>query len=149
MENASKALIIAGAILIAILLISVAVLIINSTGGMQDRVKKSSDTMEIQSFNSQFTVYEGSNVNASQVKALISLIKSSNAANGYKGRMLTDAMEDDKYVFLDSSDSHICITSSAGLNNNTKYTVEITGYSEGGYVNVITIKKPEVFYEPV
>lgn len=39
MENASKALIIAGAILISILLISVGVLIMNSTGDTQKSLK--------------------------------------------------------------------------------------------------------------
>ena len=45
MENASKALIIAGAILVSILLISVGVIIINSTGKMTDQVGTSADKM--------------------------------------------------------------------------------------------------------
>ena len=51
MENASKALIIAGAILISILLISVGILVMNSTGNVTDQVKTSSDSMSIQTFN--------------------------------------------------------------------------------------------------
>ena len=139
MENASKALIIAGAILIAILLISVAVIIINSTGSMQDRVGKSSATMEIQTFNSNFTTYEGTAVSASQVKALMSLIKSSNAANGFTTALTGDALKTDKYVYLDSADDGI--TTSTGLSNNKTYTVEVKDYSGGGYVNKIHIKE--------
>ncbi len=45
MENASKALIIAGAILIAILLISVGILILNSISGVTDSAKKAGSEM--------------------------------------------------------------------------------------------------------
>ena len=131
MENASKALIIAGAILIAILLISVAVIIINSTGSMQDRVTDSSNTMEKQTFNSQFTVYEGNAMSASQVRALLSLIKSSNAANGFSSDPENTAT--DKYVYFAG------ISGASALSNTATYTVSIESYSSGGYVNKIQI----------
>ena len=47
MENASKALIIAGAILISILLISVGILIFNSTRGFTDNASETDDAMEL------------------------------------------------------------------------------------------------------
>jgi len=47
MENASKALIIAGAILISILLISVGILIFNSTRGFTDNASATDDAMEL------------------------------------------------------------------------------------------------------
>ena len=47
MENASKALIIAGAILISILLISVGILVYNSTKGVTENVGDADYTMEI------------------------------------------------------------------------------------------------------
>ena len=128
MENASKALIIAGAILIAILLISVGILVMNSTGNMQDEVGKTADTMATQTFNSQFTTYEGTSIRASQVRSLLSLIQSSNAKNGVSAG-------EDKFV------SATGVTSTAGLSTNKTYTVEITGYSAGGYVSVITISE--------
>lgn len=140
MENASKALLIAGAILIVIVLIGIGVMIINSTGNMQDQVGSTADTMAVQTFNSNFTNYEGSKVTASQIKALFSLIRSSNASNGYGGRMLTTQptanTTEDKYVCLDSKSS---VTSTTSLSNNDKYKVEITGYSAGGYVQTIKI----------
>ena len=81
MENASKALIIAGAILVSILLITFGVMIMSSTGGTQDTVKQQSDSMAIQSFNSQFLPYEGSGFTKEQILKLISVMKASNAAN--------------------------------------------------------------------
>jgi len=47
MENASKALIVAGAILISILLISVAILIFNSISGVTDNAGDAGSTMEL------------------------------------------------------------------------------------------------------
>jgi len=47
MENASKALIIAGAILISILLISVGILIFNSVSGTTNNADAAGDAMEI------------------------------------------------------------------------------------------------------
>lgn len=136
MENASKALIIAGSILIAILLISVGVLIMNSTGNVQDQVQSSSDTMAIQTFNSQFTTYEGESVSASQVRALISLIKSSNASNGFD----TDPADKktDKYVYLYTNSKYV--SKSSQVSANKTYTVTVHSYSTGGYVNQIRIK---------
>ena len=46
MENASKALIIAGAILIAILLISLGIIMFNSSSGTTDQAENTSAAME-------------------------------------------------------------------------------------------------------
>lgn len=68
MENASKALIIAGAILLAILLISLGIMIFNQA---QDTVNNSGMTQaEITAFNNKFLKYEGEQ-KASVVKSLI------------------------------------------------------------------------------
>ena len=69
MENASKALIIAGAILIAIVLITLGVVILqqgNSTTGAGETALNS---REIESFNSQFQQYEGESVSGTRVRA--------------------------------------------------------------------------------
>ena len=69
MENASKALIIAGAILLAILLISLGIMIFNQA---QDTVNNSGMSQaEISAFNNQFLKYEGTQ-KGSVVKSLIS-----------------------------------------------------------------------------
>ena len=68
MENASKALIIAGAILLAILLISLGIMIFNQA---QDTVDNSGMSQaEITAFNNKFLKYEGEQ-KASVVKSLI------------------------------------------------------------------------------
>lgn len=73
MENASKALIIAGAILISILIISLGVLIFNKMGHSAKQAANM-DEQEIASFNSKITPYVGDNISGSQVNALIQLV---------------------------------------------------------------------------
>ena len=70
MENASKALIIAGAILIAILLISVGIILVNAGKDVTETGTAGMASQKIQSFNAQFTAYEGSQT-GSKLKALI------------------------------------------------------------------------------
>ena len=78
MENASKALIIAGAILLSILLIGVGMYIYNSSMGNIEAAIGQMDSQEIQMFNAQFNQYEGTKVKGSQVRALLGTIVSSN-----------------------------------------------------------------------
>ena len=67
MENASKALIIAGAILLAILLISLGIMIFNQA---QDTVNNSGMTQaEITTFNNKFLKYEGTQKGSNEVIA--------------------------------------------------------------------------------
>ena len=74
MENASKALIIAGAILLAILLISLGIM-----NQAQDTVNNSGMTQaEITTFNNKFLKYEGTQ-KGSVVKSLVNEVIASNA----------------------------------------------------------------------
>ena len=77
MENATKALMIAGAVLLAIMIISISLLIYNSAqGGINGAISKMS-SQEKDLFNNQFLGYEGKQ-NGSNVKTLISAIISNN-----------------------------------------------------------------------
>jgi hypothetical protein len=80
MENASKALIIAGAILISILLISVGIIIMNAINDPVQQGASSADSQAIEIFNSKWTGYVGSQ-RATTIKALGTAIRSSNGAN--------------------------------------------------------------------
>ena len=79
MENASKALIIAGSILIAILLISAALLVMNSISSVTEQSEAISKSMEIQMSNSKISEYFGTSVPGSKVKALLSEIMVNNS----------------------------------------------------------------------
>ena len=89
MENASKALIIAGAILLSILIISLGIIVYNNA---KNTVGSASlDKQEIQTFNSDFEKYVGDNKTASEVRTMISEVIASNASenNGGKARTIT------------------------------------------------------------
>ena len=78
MENATKALIIAGAVLITILLISIGIAILRSSNGTEDNTQKVSNSMSVATFNAQFTSYIGNNLTSGQVKMLVSNIIANN-----------------------------------------------------------------------
>jgi len=59
MENASKAIIISGAVLIAILLISLGIALINSTSGVRKTAEDAPETVAIQTYNQKFEKYIG------------------------------------------------------------------------------------------
>jgi len=122
MENASKALIIAGAILIAILLISAGIMVLNSTKGVMDEGKKASKIIEVEQYNSHFKRYCGEKVLGSNVIELRNFIQSYNSAN-------------EQDVILDNSVGTI--------NPRMYYKVSVPsdGY-DNGYIIKIKIEEP-------
>ena len=120
MENASKALIIAGAILLAILLISLGIMIYNQA---QDTVSNSGmDQAAVTAFNNQFLKYEG-NQKGTMVKSLIQEVRASNASDTANQVQANGTTEP--------------VTSNI-VNANT-YSVTLGYGGTGGRVNTITI----------
>lgn len=76
MENASKALIIAGAILLAILIISLGIMIYQQAAGVVNN--NAMTEVEISSFNTRIKQYTGTNVRGAQVNALLNQIQQNN-----------------------------------------------------------------------
>ena len=81
MENATKALIIAGAVLISILLISVGIMVFNASSDPINQAQNSSEQQAVQMFNEAFSQYLGTNITGQQAKSLISAVNGSNAKN--------------------------------------------------------------------
>ena len=98
MENASKALIIAGAILLAILIIGLGIFIYRQAANTVSDTGM--DQLSIQQFNGQFENYIKTNVSASNVRALLDTVSSNNATSEtkvtvkWKTNMPTDVVED-------------------------------------------------------
>jgi ribosomal protein S4E len=92
MENASKSLLIAGAILLAILLISLGIFLYNNAGEMAI-LKTSSETNEIQliKFNNQYLMYEG-NQKGSNVKTLLNYAANNNETLYKDKNSITDCV---------------------------------------------------------
>lgn len=131
MENASKALIIAGAILLAILIISLGIMIYNQAAGVVD--SNAMDEVAVTSFNEKFRQYEGENVRGANIKALINTIAQNNLSNqGDTSKQITLNFEgNDKGK----------ITSSSGITVQTgkSYKVVCTTDSQSGYINTVTV----------
>lgn len=79
MENASKALIIAGAILLAILLIGIGMMILNAIGGVTDEAENIGDQQTAQLFNRPWEQYTGRPQTAAQVRQLINAVNAHNS----------------------------------------------------------------------
>lgn len=78
MENASKALIIAGAILLSILIIGLGMMIFQKAQGAMEGAGL--DTEKVNAYNSKFEDYEGT-CSGTNARALCDLVRSHNNAN--------------------------------------------------------------------
>ena len=119
MENASKALIIAGAILLSILIIALGMRIYNSSNSSAANADLSAT--EIASFNSSFESYDGKQ-KGTAIRSLITAVNSSNATN-----------QDDRKITLTG------VTSASDVISNKTYTVTLTYDSDSGLITTIKI----------
>ena len=142
MENASKALIIAGAILIAIVLIAVGVLVVNN---MNEPVEQGVEGMTDQAkqiFNRKFESYQGTQ-NANNVRALLSAIITSNSSNTQIHKVKVTYESDEKEYNIPSSDSEDDISKAQrDITTDATYTVEF-GY-DSGVITSVTITSSKV-----
>ena len=84
MENASKALIIAGAILIAIVLITFGVIILGQSSEIINN--SSMSETEVAAFNAKFTAFEGTKVRGSKVNSLLQTVLQHNLSQDDAGK---------------------------------------------------------------
>ena len=138
MENASKALIIAGAILLAIVIISLGLIVVNNTRSTMDQANMSEQ--EIQTFNAKFTPYEGTNISGSRAKTLIQTIIASNQSNPDKIVKVTYTSKDSTSSAncTDTSDTAKLSNVSADISTGKNYS--ITFSYTNSLVSTVTIK---------
>lgn len=126
MENASKALIIAGAILLSILIIAIGIYVYNQANSTITSSMSSMNTQEREAFNNQFTSYQGIQT-GSQVKALLTRVASN--LNTYK-----DQAEKVPTVILytknDTDTAISSVTKNTLSGNHYKATGEATNYTK-------------------
>lgn len=92
MENASKAILLSGAVLIAVILISLGVYVISSQKGTIDQSKKSADAVTTSTYNSTFLKYLGKR-KGSEIKQLKIDVNTSNAKHKDDGREEVELIE--------------------------------------------------------
>lgn len=142
MENASKALIIAGAILISILLITIGIILINSGRDVTDTATTQMSSQKIQTFNAQFTAYEGTK-KGSEIKGLTSLVTASNTTDDAHQVTVT-TKNHDKLVDLSSTKEykvtlHYATGTGDTLTGAKKAVGPTTITTEKGYIYEIEI----------
>ena len=150
MENASKALIIAGAILISILIVGLGVIIYQNVAGIAKT--GTLDAQEITAHNSPFEGYFGNYVSGSNVKALLTQITANNSAANRNDEAIGNVIS----VIDESGDP---VTSSSirtgkmykvGYPVNEEYsdTKDGTRFWSNGYVKTIVIEENSGTGEP-
>ena len=143
MENASKALIIAGAILISILLITIGIVLINSGRNVTTQGTAQMASQTIQAFNSKFTQYEGT-IEGSHVRDLLATARSNNATDkahpvvvNAGAATLTEATINNtkKYKVTLHYSTGTATTATNALVGTSPVT------SEEGYIDLITVSE--------
>ena len=145
MENASKALIIAGAILLSIAIIGIGMFVYNSVSGtIQDAADMSSE--QIAAYNQTFTTYQG-DIRGSNAKTLCSVVRNHNL----------QADDDSEKVAVFTADQgaeyeagQVAGTTTAeinevsnGLQSGKTYTVSFGYDPNTGYVTAVYIVEAE------
>ena len=89
MDNASKALVMAGAILIAVMLVSIGVLIYNSAVGTVETGLDQMSGTEVELFNNSYNSFFGNNKKPSVAKSLIEKVNTFNRTSSDRSITLT------------------------------------------------------------
>ena len=134
MENATKALLIAAAILIAIILISLGIAVVQKGSNALEQADLS-DT-EKQSYNMKWQNYESSNASVTEVNNLLATVLNHNVNEKAEGtnRYIT-ASGGSITTVNNSSKSYVKVTGS------DHYTIKCELDEKTGLVNKITITK--------
>lgn len=103
MENASKALILAGEILLGVLLLTLLVVVMRAMGIFSESVNKNIDEKTVSEFNTQFEVYVGrKNLTAQDIISMGNLAKSYNLTDEGTNNKITVKVNgvESKYINL-------------------------------------------------
>ena len=136
MESSSKALLIAGGILITVLILSLFVYLYITMHNFSNQYNSNIDSQKLQAFNVQFEVYNGrEDLTAQDIVTIAGLAREYNEKNnlnyGDMGYIVVDApgfIYNERFKFME--------------NNEDKYTCDKIEYnSKSGQVNYIKFEK--------
>ena len=139
MENASKALIIAGAILLAILIIGLGIFIYRQAANTVSDTGM--DQLAIQQFNAQFTQYDSKTVSGGSARALYDTVVNNNNTDTEKRFVSLNLVTADgtKNIVLADTDASKVDGSKSDIKASAKYKVKIEPDTKTGLTNKITI----------
>lgn len=137
MENASKALIIAGGVLIAIMIITLGLYIFQSAGTLSQSYAERLAEDAINTYNNKFLTY-CMDINAQNMVTLINLIKENNNKNQYIQEMQVILFIDETPIDIYSISDDWKINIMTQEENYEFITVK---YNEDGYISQISFKR--------
>ncbi len=136
MDNASKALIMAGAILIAVALVSLGVYLYQSAASKVNDGTRQVDASQMIMLNSEIEKFEGT-IKGSELKQLVRLINADNKNQVFPTDLIiTDSTSHTNKIALDST------TNTYGLGDtrdSANYSITIS-YSADGWVTGVEVK---------
>lgn len=138
MENASKALVMAGGILISLMVIGALVLMFSNLSNYQNKNDASTKSSQIAEFNNQYSPYDKDNLNLMELKSLYNKIESNNVKNPDKQiisnieEMCTKIGIDIKAEFKNIDDEH---------KQNRVFKCTTVEYDNTGRINMMTFEK--------
>lgn len=141
MENASKALLMAGGILIAILILSLAVFVVFQARELAEAYDENEKQKEIQQFNINFTQFQNrNNINAQEIVSLIKYYEEYKLKYVSAPDNIIQIINCSGYGIDNIKSDYIEFMKKAGEN---KWTFECTSieYDETAKVKSITFKK--------
>ena len=134
MENATKALLIAAAVLIAILIISLGLVVYNSSA---ETVKSANlSQQEVQAANEKFARYNGNNKRGSEVNAMLQTVLNSNVDADATGEEAKKVSVTGDVTLASNATS---ITSRA--DTSKLYNIEVVYGGTGGLVSEIKVSE--------
>ena len=105
MENATKALLMAGGVLIAIIVLTIGILLYNSYSNQAETYNQIISITEIQKFNSQFEVYVGrEDITAQEIVTVVKLAEKCEKEQGIKVNIVVQAKVNFMVQNIDFSD---------------------------------------------
>ena len=136
MENASKALIIAGAILLSILLISLGIMVYNNAKGTISDANLDQETA--QAFNTKISQYCGTDKSGTTMNSLMDTISTLNGSQKGKSTKHYIEVSYDGTTYGCASDGTVKENGAyPTFDNSSKYTA--TYKVTNGYVSLVTI----------
>lgn len=126
MENASKALLMAGGILVGVLILALMVTLFLSSRGLSTEYEQTKQSEAVQQFNVNFTKYLGQNLTIHQVVTICNFAYSNKIH-----KVSVNGISDEK--------NNPYTADEIQGNLNEEYTLTIDDYDENGYITKIKI----------
>lgn len=127
MENASRALLMVGGILLGVLILALTVTLFASSKSLSNSYEATKQSETIQQFNVNFTKYLGQDLTIHQVVTICNFAKKNSVS--VSNEKTIDNIKEDVNAYGDTEQ---------GI---ATYTLTINSYSDEGYVNSITFNK--------